>query len=162
MTVDDRWEKLRQILREEIRPILREELAALNKKPKIALVNGRWTGIGTDTLESWSAAYPGVDIQAEINKAAAWCMSNPESAPKSQFGRYLNTWLTRSQNQSSLRAIPSAKQISSPPNLCAYCLKAAVGALNGFRHCRDHQNEAMDGIKPPKMPGVVAKQVAGA
>ena len=153
---EDRWLKLEQL----VRRVVREEISQLGKKPKINLVNGRWTGIGTDTLESWSAAYGLVDIQAEINKAAAWCLSNPESAPKSQFGRYLNSWLNREQNKAAIRSIPVGK-ISTPPNLCAYCLKAAIGALNGYRHCRDHQHEAMDSITPPKMPGITAKAVAG-
>ena len=157
--MEDRWTRLEEI----VRRVVREEISSLAKqqKAKINLVNGRWTGISQDTLESWAAAYPGVDIQAEVNKAAAWCMSNPESAPKSQFGRYLNTWLSRSQNQASIRAIPSAKQIQAPPNLCAYCLRASIGAMNGYRYCRDHQKDAMDGLRPAKMPGVVAKAVSG-
>jgi len=113
MTEQDRWMKLAEIVRQ----VVREEIAGLRKKPKIDLVSGRWTGLGEEQLEAWEAAYPGVDVDAEVKKAAAWCLSNPDSAPKSQYGRYLNTWLSRQQNQASLRAIPTARQIQSPPNL---------------------------------------------
>ena len=156
MTEQDRWEKLEEI----VRRVVREEIAALGKKPKINLVNGKWTGITQDTLEAWQAAYPGVDIEAEVRKAAAWCLSNPTSAPTSQYGRYLNSWLGRQQNQVSLRSIPTARQLQSPPNLCEYCMREATGAVSGRRHCRDHMQDAMDG-PPRKMHGVVPKAVAG-
>ena len=49
-----------------------------------------------------------------------------------------------------------------PPSLCAYCGLPSIGAVNGYRHCREHTDRALYGEKPPKfMPGVLAKPVSG-
>jgi hypothetical protein len=156
MSEEDRWAKLEQV----VRRVIREEIASLGKKPKIDLINGRWAGITTDQMQAWGAAYGAVDLEAELKRAAAWCISNPQLAPKSQMGRFLNTWLTRQQNQNSLRSIPTAKPVAAP-SVCAYCLKPSVGATNGYRWCNDHSLNAMDNERPPRMPGISAKQVAG-
>jgi hypothetical protein len=58
-------------------------------------------------MQVWTEAYGSCDVQGELKKAAAWIVSNPHLAPKSQFGRFLNTWLARQQNQSSIRSIPT-------------------------------------------------------
>lgn len=68
----------------------------VNKKspptPKVA-----WTGTALEVPEivvaSLRDAYPGVNVQAEIAKASAWCLANPEKRPRSQFGRFLNSWM---------------------------------------------------------------------
>src|SRR5690606_8347538 len=100
--MEDRWAKLEEIVRRDVR----EELAGITKKPKLAIVNGRWTGITEDQLSAWKEAFPAVDVDAELKKMAAWIVSNPALAPKSQVGRFVNSWLTKSQNQASLRSIP--------------------------------------------------------
>ena len=160
--MEDRWEKLRQIIREENNALEERILAAIKKtKPKIELINGRWVGITDDQMQAWYAAYPGVDLKAELNRAAAWCVSNPATAPVKQMGRYINNWLSTEQNRRALRSIPTERKTATPPSLCAYCLNPSVGAVSGRRHCRDHAQNAMDGDAPPKMPGIVAKAVAG-
>ena len=45
--------------------------------------------------QAWTTAYPGIDIIREIGKAFAWCVSNPSRAPKKDYGRFLNSWLSR-------------------------------------------------------------------
>jgi hypothetical protein len=64
----------------------------------------------------WADAYPSCDLVVELKKAAAWIVSNPHLAPKSQFGRFLNTWFARQQNQLSIRSIPTRNE-------------------NGYEHC---------------------------
>ena len=44
---------------------------------------------------AWANAYPGVDISREVGKAYAWCVSNPSRAPKKDYARFLNAWLSR-------------------------------------------------------------------
>jgi hypothetical protein len=153
----DRWVKLEEV----VRRVVREEIAALGKKPKIEMVNGSWVGITEEQMTAWRAAYGAVDIEAELKKAAAWIISNPDLAPKSQVGRFLNTWFARGQNQASLRSIPSRTEPGQGKKLCAYCELVADGRVNGIWHCRAHMDDAMEEKPRRHMLGVVAKPVAG-
>lgn len=160
MAEEDRWERLKGVVEEVVRRVIKEELAGLGKKPKIELVNGKWIGITEEQREAWGAAYGALDLDAELKRAAAWCVSNPHMAPKSQIGRFLNTWLAKGQNQASLRSIPVERPTEVKTRLCGYCGRGSVGTVNGIPHCDEHSTDAMD-MKPRRMLGVVAKPVAG-
>lgn len=156
--MEDRWARLEEI----VRKVVREELHGFKQaKAKLRLENGRWTGISEEQLTAWRNAYPAVDVEKNLLEAAAWCVSNPNESPRSNFSRFLNTWLARHQDRASIRAISRPSPTASIPNLCEYCLLKAVGAANGRRHCREHAQDALDGVRPSKMPGVIAKAVAG-
>lgn len=59
-------------------------------------------------MASWREAYPRVDLGAQVKKAAAWCVSNPRKAPKSDFDRFLNSWLSRAEPEAgTTRPAPS-------------------------------------------------------
>ena len=50
--------------------------------------------------EYWQAevrANPGVDFGAEVLKAEAWMMANPDRAPRKNYARFLHTWLSRAE-----------------------------------------------------------------
>jgi hypothetical protein len=146
--MEDRWAKLEEI----VRRVIGEELDArgIKAKNKLTFAGGRWLGVTADQLEAWSAAYPSCDVQTELKKAAAWIVSNPAMAPKSQFGRFLNTWLSRQQNVSSIRAIPTRNdQVQEQRKFCAYCDKPRTGVVNMIPHCQAHALDAMDG-KPAR------------
>lgn len=163
MGEEERWQRVRQIVREENTKLLEQLVAMLQTKQpkqKIDLVGGVWKGITQEQMEAWRKAYPAVDVDSELARAAAWCVSSPNEAPRSAYGKYLNTWLGREQNRRALRSIPTETR-STPSNLCEWCLKGAVGSVNGRRHCDAHQWDAMNGPPPKYMPGQVAKQVAG-
>ena len=49
-------------------------------------------------LKVWQTAFPAIDVQGEINKAAAWLMANPKNK-KSNYERFLTNWLSRSQDK---------------------------------------------------------------
>jgi hypothetical protein len=156
--VEDRWTKLEEI----VRRVVREEIAGLGKKQQIKLVGGKWTGISEEQRAAWSEAYGALDLDAELKRAAAWCVSNPHLAPKSQMGRFLNTWFARGQNTASLRSIPPAERPTEVKRkLCAYCDRTHTGTVNGIPHCDAHSHDAMDRTPRPFMRGVVAKPVAG-
>ena len=157
MSDEDRWTKLESV----VRKVIREELAQLGRKPKIDLVSGKWIGITEEQKEAWSAAYGALDLEAELKKAAAWCVSNPHLSPKSQIGRFLNTWLAKGQNAASLRSIPTELPTEVKAKLCGYCPKVATSSTNGIWSCDEHSMDAMDGKPRPRMLGVVAKPVAG-
>lgn len=157
MSDENRWTKLEEI----VRRVIREEIRQLGKKPKIDLVNGRWVGINEEQREAWLAAYGAVDLDGELKRAAAWCVSNPGMAPKSNYGRFLNTWLTRQQNQASLRSIPTERKTESKAACCAYCERTATANIGGIWACDSHSKNAMDREPRRLMLGVVAKPVAG-
>jgi hypothetical protein len=46
-------------------------------------------------LESWSEAYPNVDLGVAIKRASAWMLTNPTRGPKKAYGRFLHGWFGR-------------------------------------------------------------------
>lgn len=166
MGEEERWRKVREIVREECERIearILEVIEKHTKKPKVEFQNGRWTGVTEEQMNAWKAAYGAVDIDGEMKKAAAWILSNPHLAPSRQPGRFLNTWFARQQNQASLRSIPSKRDLEPGPGkkLCAYCDQVATGSVGTIWACSKHTMDAMDRKPIPHMRGVEAKAVAG-
>lgn len=62
-------------------------------------VGGKTVAVTKAQVREWAAAYPGIDVMAELAKARAWLISNP-SRGKTPRGipRYLNAWLARAQD----------------------------------------------------------------
>lgn len=164
---EERWKKLeeivRQIVREECQRISQNILTVIEKsgaaKAKVEFINGKWVGITPILLDTWRAAYGAVDVEAELSKAAAWLAANPLKTPKSQCARFLNAWLARSQNQASIRSIPTRSE--EKKRHCAYCPAVATGMTSGIWSCREHVRDAMEGRPAGHMWGVQAKPVAG-
>lgn len=76
-------------------------------KTAVAFSAGAWSV--PDALRStWESAYPAVDIDAELAKASAWLLANPKNR-KSNYARFLNSWLTKAQD-SAPRAAQTPKQ----------------------------------------------------
>lgn len=158
MADENRWEKLEEI----VRRVVREEIAVLGKKGKLDFINGRWVGVTQEQKDAWAAAYGAVDIEQELKKAAAWVVSNPSLAPKSQYGRFFNTWLVKEQNKASIRSIPTRNDpVIEKKKLCAYCEKPATAWPNRTPACEGHFNDAMHHEPIPFMRGMTAKNVTG-
>ena len=49
-------------------------------------------------MEKWAEAYPAVNIEMEIKRAAIWAGDNP-SKRKKQWGRFLSNWFKRNQER---------------------------------------------------------------
>jgi len=88
-----------------VRALIREELTAMGIKPKkprkmpsykISWDGRAFTGITSDDMEQWQAAFPGVAIPAEIRKAESWMASN--GATKKNCGRFLHAWFSKAQH----------------------------------------------------------------
>lgn len=148
MNEEERWEKVRQIVREECQRIesrILEVIEKHTKKTKFGFANGKWTGITTEQIVAWKEAYGSCDVESELKKMAAWIMSNPLQGPKSNFGRFINAWLARQQNYSSIRAIPTRNdRVLEEKKFCAYCPKPMTGSVGGIPYCNDHSHNAMD------------------
>jgi hypothetical protein len=147
MGEEERWRKVEEI----VRRVVSEELDArgMKSKTKLSFSHGRWIGVTEEQLEAWKHAYPGIDVQTQLKLAAAWIVSNPNLAPKSNYARFMNTWLSRQQHQVSIHAIPSMRSIAT--KTCRYCERPASGSVNGYDHCSTHMQDAMDNVRPMKV-----------
>jgi hypothetical protein len=63
-------------------------------------VGRREYGVTDAQLDKWRPAFPGLDVTAEVRKAAAWCDANPTKRKTYQgVPRFLVAWLTRAQDR---------------------------------------------------------------
>lgn len=147
--MEDRWERVRQIVREECERIESRLLAALEANEKTAKTGtvkfhlGKWAGITPAHLAAWQEAYPAVNVDQELRAMAAWLVSNPEQSPRSQYGKFINTWLRTNQNRSAIRSIPTRNNPMPKEKRCAWCGQPSSGMTNGNEHCSIHANKAM-------------------
>lgn len=157
--MEDRWARLEEI----VRRVVREELSTKkSQKSGIRIEGGKWVGISSEELQAWKLGYPAVDVEVQLREAAAWCVSNPNDAPRSKYPAFINTWLKRHQDRHAIRSIPTGRETPGPgKKLCAYCDSVATGMVSGTWYCPSHMRDAMDGRPVPHMRGVVAKAVAG-
>lgn len=51
--------------------------------------------ISNDLINAWLDTYPHDFFMEEMKKARNWVLCNPHKAPKSNWGRFINSWLTR-------------------------------------------------------------------
>jgi len=63
---------------------------------------GRMDGITDSHRERWAAAYPAVEIEQQVNAAAAWLAANPKQRKKN-IERFLTNWLARQQERGGVR-----------------------------------------------------------
>lgn len=64
-------------------------------------------------LETWRQAYPAVDIETELKRAAAWLCSNPKEK-RSNYARFINTWLSREQDNGRKRVNGHGNEAKTP------------------------------------------------
>lgn len=58
--------------------------------------SARFDNITKDELARWRTAYPKVNVDGEILRAAEWAKTHP---PKRQWRRFLVGWLSRAQER---------------------------------------------------------------
>lgn len=46
-------------------------------------------------IGSWADTYPKEFLDLEIKKARSWLLANPHKSPKTNFGRFFNSWFNR-------------------------------------------------------------------
>lgn len=130
MTEEERWQKLREVIREELQAYFPKKQRL--SKQRIHLNGKGFEGISEEQLSSWRLAYPLVDIGQHLSLAAAWCYSNMERAPKSQYARFLNSWFLRQQNEAARKGI-QAETIGRIK--CKKCGSTSWVSLNAYREC---------------------------
>ena len=71
-------------------------------QPKHAITwsfDSGWQGITDNDRQAWATAYPACTLDIELLRATEWLIANPTKARKSNWRRFLVSWLTRSQDR---------------------------------------------------------------
>ena len=74
-----------------------------------------WQGVTDADRQEWAAAYPACDLTVELAKATSWLKGNPTKAHKSNWRRFVVSWLTRSQDKGGTNRTPGARPDDRPP-----------------------------------------------
>jgi hypothetical protein len=74
-----------------------------------------WAGITDADRQEWRLAYPACDLEAELAKATSWLKGNPAKAHKSNWRRFLVSWLTRSQDRGGTNRTAGNRPEDRPP-----------------------------------------------
>jgi len=74
-----------------------------------------WQGITDADRREWRQAYPACDLAAELAKAHSWLKANPTKAHKSNWRRFVVSWLTRSQDRGGTNREPGRRPDDKPP-----------------------------------------------
>lgn len=81
-----------------------------NHRPKPPKINfdfktSKWENIKPEDIKIWTEAYPACDMKIEFAKMTSWLLSNP-SKKKSNYKKFINNWLSRTQDKGGTRGIP--------------------------------------------------------
>ena len=74
-----------------------------------------WEGITDADRQEWRLAYPACDLPGELAKATSWLRANPTKARKSNWRRFVVSWLTRSQDHGGTDRRPGVRPDERPP-----------------------------------------------
>ena len=76
-----------------------EKVAITGKMPEPypARVEAFFNSISEDLINTWTAAYPNVNIEQELPQIKSWLLSNTNKAKKN-FNSFINNWLSRKMN----------------------------------------------------------------
>jgi hypothetical protein len=74
-----------------------------------------WQGITDADRQEWALAFPACDLTGELAKATAWLRANPTRAHKSNWRRFVVSWLTRSQDKGGTNRQPGVRPDEKPP-----------------------------------------------
>lgn len=71
-----------------------------SKEPKNGVVfRCGFFSVDADRHEKYERAYPGLNFQQEYSQMETWLTDNPSKRPKSQWGRFINSWLHRNHKE---------------------------------------------------------------
>jgi predicted phage replisome organizer len=94
----------------------KESTPSVGKRSTASLVTfsfetGLFKGISDQQVDRWADAYPALEVETELAKAAAWLQANPEKRKKN-YQRFLVNWLGRSQERGGDRAPNGKRRVS--------------------------------------------------
>lgn len=89
-------------------------------------------------IETWKTIYPAVNIEQEIRNMYGWLDSNPKNRKtKSGIRRFINSWLSRSQNTAKVVDVEnnttqtSTKKINDPNDMSTWTDEYLLEYVNG-------------------------------
>lgn len=74
-----------------------------------------WQGITDADRQDWRLAYPACDLAGELARATSWLKANPTRAHKSNWRRFVVSWLTRSQDRGGTTRTQGIRPDEKPP-----------------------------------------------
>ena len=74
-----------------------------------------WQGITDADRQDWRLAYPACDVAGELLRATSWLKANPTKAHKSNWRRFVVSWLTRSQDRGGTTRTQGIRPDEKPP-----------------------------------------------
>ncbi|MBP7051603.1 MAG: helix-turn-helix domain-containing protein [Phycisphaerae bacterium] len=95
-----------------------------------------FTGVEEDLAKQWSEAYPQINVQAELLKAAVWCRTNQATVRNRGDDweeRYLNRWMAEAQHRAEATGQTSAgaEPWQDPEEIGLEAYNAGVRAIEG-------------------------------
>jgi len=67
----------------------------IEKRAESFVFAGKYLRLTGPQLQAFREGFPSLDVEATIRKADAWCVANPERAPRKRHARFVNSWLSR-------------------------------------------------------------------
>lgn len=67
-----------------------------------------WTNLDGHVAE-WRKAYPDVDVRGELGRMESWLNANPSKAKKSNWKRFIVSWLSKNQREASALKPPATR-----------------------------------------------------
>jgi hypothetical protein len=86
------------VVTEKLQTLLSSSSSSSVTKVTYSVENGTFINITKPHLQTWSKAYPAINIENEISKAEAWIKANPKNK-KSNWERFIVNWLSRAQDK---------------------------------------------------------------
>ena len=86
-------------------------------KVKIEFKEDSFEGISDWDLTAWTLAYPALNIEGELRRAAQWLAANPERRKKN-YRRFIINWLARGQQTASAKVNGSGRD-AGPKSISA-------------------------------------------
>lgn len=79
---------------------------------RVPLVDGSEHEVTQAHVDGWKPAYPGIDVEVQLQKARVWLEENPRKRKtRAGIGRFLTSWLARAQDSGRDYVKPAATDI---------------------------------------------------
>lgn len=111
-------------------------------------------------IDTWSTAYPAVDIGFELNKIQAWLHSNPNKR-KTVNGckRFINSWLEKAQNSGGSNGLQKQNATGYQNGRSADPMAGVNAAIQRREQQRNNQRNEQDGLAMEDGSGALPYQV---
>ena len=107
-----------------------------NKGIEFDFPNSCWRGISSNDIKLWKQAYPAINIEQELSRAAAWLLANPKNRKKN-YRRFLTNWFSRAQDRAPRVVVNSFPATSTTPQRHTVRLSEILDRLGKPKtHCR--------------------------